>query len=515
MPRGSGGGSDRAPGPPFGAPERRTDLGNAKRMAWQHRDALRYAATIGWLEWDGCRWRSDDTLAVQRRAKETARRLLDEAYRCEDEEREKVVKFAMKSESAASIEAMIKLAKSERPLAVRASDFDCDPWVFNCSNATLDLRTTELRAHDPRDMITRVAGCAYDPAAECPRWDAFLARVLNGDEGMIAFVRRAVGYTLFGSRPEQVLMICHGTGANGKSTFLETLRHVFGDYAMATDFSSLAPRRNEGPRNDLARLRGARLVTAVEAGAGRAFDEVIVKQLTGGDAIATRFLYHEYFEFQPQFQFFVAANHKPVVKGTDEAIWRRLVLIPFDVTIPPAERDGGLRDALTTEAEGILAWAVRGFREWSEAGLQPPERVRVATSGYRQDMDPLEGFFETRVHRSATARERTSVLFDAYKAWAQNSGEVPLTIRAFGDCLSEKGYGSIKSGGVKFRLGLRLASASRPEGGEGREDGSPVRETPPQGGTHQVPEMESQSSPTSSAVTSGSTVEEEAVHVPF
>ena len=229
---------------------------------------------------------------------------------------------------------MIDVAKWLPGVAVSVGMFDRDPMLLNCSNGTLDLRNGEIRAHDPADLITKMVPVAYDPQATCPVWEAFVDRIMEGDRSKIEFLQRAVGYSLTGITSEQCLFVLHGPGANGKSTFMETIRELLADYAMHTTTSSLLQSKSSPIRNDLARLNGARCVSAVEIGMGKRLDEALVKQLTGGDQVTARFLYNEYFEYKPTFKLFIAANHKPDIQGVDHGIWRRIHLIPFNVTIP-------------------------------------------------------------------------------------------------------------------------------------------------------------------------------------
>ena len=277
-----------------------------------------------------------------------------------------------------------------------------------------------------------------------------------GTADLIAYLQRLVGYTLTGLTGEQMMAIPYGSGANGKSTLLETIAGLLGDYAQQTPSETLVATKNRGIPNDLARLRGARFVSAVETGEGNRLAESLVKQMTGGDRIAARFLYQEVFEFTPAFKLFLATNHKPVIRGTDAAIWRRIHLIPFDVTIPEAERDPNLKAKLAAEASGILNWALEGCRTWQREGLQPPTEVRAATAEYRGEMDVLAAFLEDQCVEQAGAKVQSSKLYAAYKTWCDENGEYAVSNKAFSLRLRERGVENMRKSSGMHWLGLGL-----------------------------------------------------------
>jgi putative DNA primase/helicase len=340
-----------------------TDVGNAARLVATHGADIRYVARWGWHVWDGKRWARDDLGRVYELAKEVARSVYCEAAREDDAtERKSLAAWARQSENAARIRAMVELARTDPAVAVLPEAMDADPWLLTAANGTVDLRTGDLAPHRRPDLITKLAPAAYEPDARAPVWDAFLERTVP-DEEVRTYLRRLAGCALPGVVVEHVLGFCYGTGANGKTTFLRALLHVFGDYARQADAALLLESRHAEHPTAVARLVGARLVACVEAGAGRRLAEVMVKTLTGGDRVAARFMHQDYFEFDPTWTVLLAANHKPVVKGTDHAIWRRIHLIPFTVTISPEEQDRDLAAKLEAEAPGILAWAVRGCLE--------------------------------------------------------------------------------------------------------------------------------------------------------
>lgn len=436
-----------------------TDTGNAERLVQRHGQDLHYIAPWNkWLVWDGRRWRLDDTLEVHRRAKDTVRAIWLEAADTEDKARKRdIVKWATTSESAARLASMLDRARAEPGIAIRTDDLDPDPWKITVENGMLDLRTFSLEPHHREDMSTKLVPAPFDFDAECPRWEAFLDRVMNGNKEMITFLQRAVGYSLTGSTKEQCLFFLYGEGANGKSTFLEILRILLNDYATQADFTTFLEKKGDGPRNDVARLFGARVVTSSEVGEGKRLNESLVKSLTGSDTIAARYLYAETFEFKPTFKLWLAANHRPIIRGTDPAIWRRFRLIPFTVQIPEQERDPQLLEALRAELPGILTWAVGGCHQWQLHGLGVPQEVREATDAYRRDSDTLGAFLEDACELDATASTPAKELYDAYAKWADEGGEFKLSQTAFGRRLEERGIIAEKRhGGVKWRRGVRL-----------------------------------------------------------
>jgi putative DNA primase/helicase len=448
---------------PFDADgEHLSDLGNAARLVRMHGADLRYARGLGWLVYEGGRWVRDTTGGAMRAAKATVRGMYHEAGEIADEaERKAWAKWALQSENAGRLTAMLTLAESEKAVACTTDDFDADPYLLNCRNGTLNLRTGELHPHDRADLITKQAPIEYDPAAPCPAWRTFLARIFEPAPDVIPYLQRAIGYALTGDTSEQVMLLLYGTGMNGKSTLLQTLAACLGDYAQATPAATLMVRdRNNNATNDLARMAGARLVTAIESDEGKRLAEGLIKQMTGGDKIVARYLHQEFFEFTPQFKLLLATNHKPIIRGTDYAIWRRIHLVPFLVTIPPEERDPYLAQRLAAEAPGILAWAVEGYQQFAKQGLLPPAAVTGATSDYRAEMDLIAAFLDECCVAGRTALVAAGALYAAYKAWAEDNGERPITQRAFSLRLQERGYRSDRSGagGKLHWFGLGLIS---------------------------------------------------------
>ncbi len=433
-----------------------TDMGNGYRFSQQHRDVARFNGKANkWFLWDTKRWAEDTDGAVMRLAKRTVQNIYREAAMPTDEgQRKALAKHAIKSEADGRLTAMLHQAQSELPVRVEA--FDADLFAFNCDNGIVDLRTGEMRPHERAAMHTKLSPVAYDPAATAPKWLAFLHRIFDGDESLIGFVQKAVGYSLTGDVSEQCLFLLHGSGANGKSVFLKTLTAMLADYGQTTRTETWMTKRPGGVSNDVAALRGARFVSAVETDDGQRLAEGTVKQLTGGDAVRARFLFQESFEFQPQFKIWLAANHKPEIRGTDHAIWRRIRLIPFNVTIPERERNAHLDAELRAELPGILAWAVEGCIAWQREGLGEPLAIKQATDDYKNEMDALAEFFADRCevgeHYQATAGE----LFAAYESWCQSNGEPKQSQRWLGLQLKERGFEQSKSKHSRFWKGIGL-----------------------------------------------------------
>lgn len=418
-----------------------TDMGNARRFALRFSDQFRYTAAWGWMVWDGKRWGRDTGEKIMQAARHTAKCLFDEARDSSNPDDVKAIgKWALTSQSRGRLEAMVKLAESEESLYATAAQFDSDSFSLNTTNGIVDLRTGAIRPHEHDAMHSKITGADFRDDADCPRWAAFIDRIMGGNQSLIRFLQRAAGYSLTGSTAEQCFFLLHGTGANGKSVFLETMRAVLNDYAATAEFSTFLAKQNENVRNDIAALAGARFVASSESGADKRLSETIIKALTGGDTISARFLFKEYFEFKPQFKVWMATNHKPVIRDTDLAIWRRVRLIPFTVTIPENERNPNLVRELRDEYPAILAWAVRGCLDWQRDGLGIPDEVSAATESYRNSMDIMEAFFEDCCLRGESYVTGATPIYARYSKWCEVNNERPMTQREFSLRLGEKGF---------------------------------------------------------------------------
>jgi putative DNA primase/helicase len=436
-----------------------TDVGNGLRFVsiWGNDVRFNPAREI-WLLFDDIRWVLDEVGRIMQLAKVTVRKIYADASAEPDDFRCKMlVNHATRSESISRLEAMLKAASTEDNIPVLPDQFDYNPWLLNVLNGTVDLQTGELLPHNRNDLITKLAPVVYDPDAACPMWTEFLEKIMEGNDNLIDFLQRACGYGLTSMTSEQVLFILHGTGANGKSTFVESVAHVMGDYAISTPIATFTVKRGDAIPNDVARLQGARFVSACEAEQSSRLAESLVKQLTGGDKITARYLHHEFFDFTPRFKAFLSTNHKPAIRGTDNAIWRRIRLIPFAYTVPEDERDRHLIEKLREESSGIFMWMLAGCLKWQRIGLGAPDEVLHATNSYRQEMDVLSDFIDECCIVNPIARAPAGDLYKAYSEWAERNGEYVLTRRQLSSQLSERGFVNDKgTHGWYFWKGLGL-----------------------------------------------------------
>jgi putative DNA primase/helicase len=437
-----------------------TDLGNAERLIERYGKELRYCHPWGkFFVWDGMRWKADENGATERRAKETVRAMYEYAGTLQDkEERKALASWALKSESAARLGAMLSLAQSEPGVPVAPEQFDADPWLLNCFDGVIDIRTGEVTPQKPEQFISKLAPCHYDLTAKCPTWREHLELVMAGDSDLINFLQRAYGSCLTGIIDDRKLFIQWGSGKNGKSICNEAISMVLGEYAMRTPTDTLLIKRGEQVPNDLARLKGARFVFASESESGKKLSESLVKDLTGGEKISARFLHQEFFDFRPTFKLWLSTNNKPEIRGGDEAIWDRICLIPFDVRIPSGQEKKRYEiiGAFEQEAAGILGWMVEGAYEWFRKGLNPPEKVQAAVKCYREEMDDVAAFFEEHCILAKEARAKTSELYKAYTEWVEKTGERPLSKKTFCAQLALKGCRMGKVDGARGWHGVGL-----------------------------------------------------------
>ena len=438
-----------------------SDLGNCERFLALHREEVRYSVSRGWMVWDGKRWAPDLTGGIFRKAVETIRNIYQEAADTDDEkERKSLASHALRSEGERRIRAVVSLAQFQEGIAVTGQDFDKDPWLLNVANGTLDLRTGKLRPHRRADLITCLSPVSYQPEATCPTFITFLQRVMRGNENLISFLQRAAGYSLTGRTGEEVFFLCYGEGRNGKSKFLQALREIIGeDYAKVTNFKTFEAsslERANSPRGDLVSLRGKRVVTAIESKEGKQLAEEVIKGVTGNDPITARLLHKEEETFEPSFKLWLATNHKPVIKGTDIAIWERVLLIPWTVYIPPEERDLNLMEKFRAELPGILAWSVRGCLAWQKEGLTPPQEVKAAVKEYKEEMDELGDFLSTRCVLHPEAKAFAGELYNSYKSFCEAHSQKPISLLSFGRRLTARGLEKGKQEGNIRYLGIGI-----------------------------------------------------------
>jgi len=445
-----------------------TDLGNAERLVRAHGENLRFNVDADqWLCWDGRRWAWDATGKVNRLARKVVRGLYDLLKECETTlERDDLYRHVKRSESAMKLEAMVKLARHCRGIPVQSADLDSDPWLFNCANGTLELKTGMLRGHRQSDLLTKLSAVRYDANAKADRWEQFLSEVFLDDKELIAFVQRMSGYLLAGDTREQCFLLFTGKGSNGKSVLVNTLSFLFGDYAQGTPVTTFLERRGENT-SDLASLPGARLVTASEGEGVTSFNESLLKQLTGGDPITARHNYgRHWFTYRPSFKVIFATNEVRRIRSQNYAMRRRVKMLPFRQRFYYAHeqqkpvRDEGLGDKLKAEASGILAWCVRGCMEWQNIGLGMPDAIREEVEGLFTDMDPLAEFIETQCRIHPGAKVEVGAIWDAYTRWCRTEGR-PLAFKQtcyFTRNLYQRDGIDPKrgGGGVRYMTGIEL-----------------------------------------------------------
>jgi len=438
-----------------------TDLGNAQRFAELYRDDLIYVPQLGrWFRWTGTHWRQADETEVLSHAFVIPELIRVEATQHDDNKElsKRLSDHSRRSEGRSKLEAMVRLAQPL--LAVEEKSLDRDPMLLPVANGTLDLRNGSLREHNSTDYLTRCVEIEFQPAAEAPRWRKFLHEITNGDRALQAFLQCFVGYSLTGDTSEQCLFILHGHGANGKSTFVEVIGTLLGAYAIKTPMTTFVQPKGERSSNDLARMRGARLITASEVSHDATLNVSLVKELTGQDKIACRFLYGEFFEYPPQFKIAVTVNELPEIKGgCDEAIKRRLCVIPFRATFANEARDKTLMDKLKAELPGILAWAVEGCLRRQAEGLRRPGAVTDATAVYHTQIDALGEFLAAATKPVKEARVPVRQFMTTFNKWLDATGHETMSPRAIGGLMNKKGYPSLVRGSARVYSGLTFTGS--------------------------------------------------------
>lgn len=402
----------------------------ALEFADKHCCDRRYVAAWScWLVWDGRRWVPDSTLKAYDDARLICRIA---ASACDDQRLRKAIA------SGVTVSAVERLARSDRRIAARAEQFDADPWRINTPDGLVDLRTGEVKPHDREAYCTKITRAS--PGSRCSKWLTFLSDVTGGSNQLERFLARCIGYSLTGSTREHAFFFCFGSGANGKSVFVETIGRMLGDYATPAPVEMFTASKFTGHTTDIAGLKGARFVTASETEAGRSFAEGRIKMLTGGEVVSARKMRADNVAFRPDFKLFITGNHKPHLTTNNEAMRRRLNLIPFNFTIPSAQRDTKLPEKLEAEWPGILAWAIDGCLEWQRDGLNPPAIVREATDEYLRSEDLVQGFIDENVALDPNAQTPTGEFFHLWQRFTQERGEPAGGVKEFVKALEGKGF---------------------------------------------------------------------------
>jgi putative DNA primase/helicase len=469
-----------APVVPQGGDPHLTDMGNAQRFVQDHGADIRYCwPWRTWLDWDGKRWRRDELGRAMASAKQTVGSMYDTAaaqlkgmrenHDLQDGERtavaervKQLVAHAAKSEDARALGRLLDLARSETGIPIMPETLDTQPWLLNVLNGTIDLHIGEIRPHCKDDYLTRLAPVTFDPKAKCPRWDNFLSEIFDYSEALMGYLQRLVGYWLTGLTTEHALPVLYGTGANGKTTLIGTLFDLLGgDFSGKASRDLLLAVRGDKHPTCMAWLHGKRFVAAIETAEGARLDEALVKELTGGDPITARLMRQDFWTFLPTHKLALVTNHKPTVRGTDHAIWRRLRLIPFNVCFTPDKQDKELPAKLRAELPGILNWAIDGCLTWKLHGLADPQEVLAATEEYRTAEDRLGTFLTERCIKGPDYRVKMSELWAAFKEWSETGGEDAGTKTAFGLRISERGFE--RDSGRRWYVGITLRNAEADE----------------------------------------------------
>ncbi len=440
-----------------------TDVGNGKRLAECYNGDILYCYPLKtWFIWDGTRWKADDRGEIYRMAKAVVKTIYNDGRdAASDETRERLIKHALKSEARSRINAMVEMAQSEPTVAILPSKFDSDPMLFNVQNGTIDLRTGVLRDHRRDDYITKISPVPYNPAAKYPRWDAFLDQIFQKNKNIIGYIQRKAGYILSGETFEEDLDILYGTGGNGKSTLTEVLIYIVGDYHKKASAETIQENKNKNgsaASPDVASLKGARLVTVSEPEKGLKLNESRVKDMTGRDTITARHLHQEPFDFKPQFKLWIYTNHKPIIGSQDRGIWRRIKLVPFEVSMSEEEQDKQLDIKLQNESSGILNWLIKGCLDWQKNGLQTPQEILEATADYKEEMDVFSEFFKENCIKGKGKTVYNNDLYKVYRAWCIIRELIPFSNKKFVVNMVERGFKKLPKDdkGIKFD-GLTLS----------------------------------------------------------
>lgn len=446
-----------------------TEVGNALRLLDLHGERLRYVADVsGWIVFRDGAWTWDKYGSfVRETAGKLGERIYAEGAAFSMEQAQHFAKHARISQSARTIDAAVSLLSDQSNIRLPLALIDADPMLigFDHARRVIDLRTGLERPAAVSDYITKsLTPCAIGDSAKAVRWLDFLEQVFDGDVELIGWLHRWCGYLLTGSTAEQIFLFFFGLGANGKSVFAELLKHVMGDYgrAVASETLTETKRQAGGASPDLADLIGCRLAMSSETEDGSALAESLVKSLTAGDTITARQLYAQPVQFQPAFKLLMLGNHRPIIRGNDYGIWRRVRLVPFTKTFSEQERDPHLLDTLKAEAPHILAWMVDGCMEWQRRGLADvPAVVASQTADYREEQDIIGQWLGECAKIDRAAEVESGELYASYREWCETSnGSKPASKTSLSRRLPERGFQSRRSNGKSYWQGLSLKANS-------------------------------------------------------
>lgn len=445
-----------------------SDLGNAERFVDQMDEwgtqVLYCQAWRKWMCWDKSRWAVDDNNSVRGLLSKSVRSMHNKVNPHDPEDdQKKFARFIQKSENAKSFDNILSQVRHLTP--VKTGQLDKNPWLLNCKNGTINLRTGELRKPNRNDLVTKHTPIGYgNRDDECPMWEEYLDIVTGGDRDLQRFLQMAAGYTLSGMTSEQCFFVLYGRGKNGKSTFIEVLAMILGeDYATTASMDSFMEKRYETIRNDLAAMKGMRMVSAVEANQGQKLDEALIKSVTGGDRVSARFMRGEFFSYKPEFKLWLGVNDRPRIGGDDEGIWRRIRLVPFTHAIPVEKRKKDFPERLRRAGElpAIMRWAVEGCLAWLKTGdLNSPESVEAATEEYREEQDIMGTWMRQRCAVGPDYEIASKTLYDDYRDWASENGHRSYSMTNFVTRLKERGFSTRRTNRARFLVGMTLTTPS-------------------------------------------------------
>ena len=456
----------------------KTELGNAERHARINYESHKHSEKRGDFVYDGKRFVNSEAKAFELYIRTVLPLLYAEAgavfddmqhSRIPESEKSKTIqaatRHAIHSEAANRIAAAIRLARTDSKITIDEDAFDKNPLLFNCKNGTFNFETGKLQPHDRKDLISKISNVEYDPEAEAPIFNKFISTIFDNDKDMIRFMQKSLGYTATGLTNEQKIWILLGVGANGKSVLTTAISEALGEYACQCSPELLLKTNDSEDKRltQIARLVGARFAQSQETDEGRALAEAAIKTMTGGEKLVGRHLYQSQFTFEASHKLWLATNSRPIIKGTNEGIWRRILLVPFDVRIPPAEQDKNLSKKLAREGAGIFNWLAEGYRLYRAEGLCIPKKVTDAVSAYRGDSDILTAFIDQNCiikQHGQGASVSVSELYDSYQSFCESEGEYCKSNRYFSTALKDKGFDKIKQGKIWFWRGILLDNDS-------------------------------------------------------